>query len=125
VLQTIRRLLIRSEGFRLERELPGGICTHDINAPWQGTQWNRIEHRLFAFITQNWRGKPLLSHAVIVRLIGATTTRAGLAVHCCLDDNNYPKAIKVSDAEMAQINIKSDDFHGEWNYTISPTQPTA
>ena len=124
MLQTIRRLLIRSEGFRLERELPGGICTHDINAPWQGTQWNRIEHRLFAFITQNWRGKPLLSHAVIVRLIGATTTRAGLAVHCCLDDNNYPKAIKVSDAEMAQINIKPDHFHGEWNYTISPAEPT-
>ncbi len=62
---------------------------------------------------------------MIVRLIGATTTRAGLAVHCCLDDNNYPKAITVSDAEMAQINIKSDDFHGEWNDTISPTQPTA
>jgi hypothetical protein len=125
VLQTIRRLLIRSEGFRLERELPGGICTHDINAPWQGTQWNRIEHRLFAFITQNWRGKPLLSHAVIVQLIAATTTKAGLAVQCGLDDNSYPKAIKVSDAEMAQINIKPDDFHGEWNYTIFPAEPTA
>jgi hypothetical protein len=66
----------------------------------------------------------LLSHAVIVRLTGATTTTAGLAVHCCLDDNNYPKAIKVSDAEMAQINIKPDHFHGEWNYTIFPAEPT-
>ena len=84
------------------------------------SKWNRIEHRLFAFITQNWRGKPLLSHAVIVQLIGATTTTAGLAVHCCLDDNDYPKAIKVCDAEMAQITITPHDFHAEWNYTISP-----
>ena len=89
------------------------------------SKWNRIEHRLFAFITQNWRGKPLLSHAVIVQLIAATTTKAGLAVQCGLDDNSYPKAIKVSDAEMAQINIKPDDFHGEWNYTIFPAEPTA
>ena len=120
MLQTIRRLLIRSEGFRLERELPGGICTHDINAPWQGTQWNKIEHRLFAFITQNWRGKPLLSHAVIVDLISATTTKTGLTVRCELDTGQYPSGIVVSDAEMAAINIKRDEFHGEWNYTISP-----
>ena len=80
MLQTIRRLLIRPGCFRLERELPGGICTHDICAPWQGTQWNRIEHRLFAFITMNWRGKPLVSHQVIVQLIGATTTETGLRV---------------------------------------------
>jgi uncharacterized protein (DUF2267 family) len=78
VLQTIRRLLIRSEGFRLERELPGGICTHDINAPWQGTQWNKIEHRLFSFISQNWRAQPLVSYRVIVELISATTTKTGL-----------------------------------------------
>ncbi len=120
MLQTIRRLLIRSEGFRLERELPGGICTHDINAPWQGTQWNRIEHRLFAFITQNWCGKPLLSHAVIVDLISATTTKTGLTVRCELDTGQYPSGIVVSDAEMAAINIKRAEFHGEWNYTISP-----
>ena len=120
VLQTIRRLLIRPGRFRLERELPGGICTHDICAPWQGTQWNRIEHRLFAFITQNWRGKPLVSHEVIVQLIGATTTANGLDVRCCLDQNDYPKAIKISDAEMNAIKIDRDPFHGEWNYTIFP-----
>ena len=122
VLQTIRRLLIRSGGFRLERELPGGICTHDINAPWQGTQWNRIEHRLFAYISQNWRGKPLVSHHVIIQLIGATTTNTGLTVTCDIDQSLYPKGVKVSDAEMATLNIQRHTFQGDWNYTISPTQ---
>jgi uncharacterized protein (DUF2267 family) len=122
VLQTIRRLLIRSEGFRLERELPGGICTHDINAPWQGTQWNRIEHRLFAYISQNWRGKPLVSHQVIIQLIGATTTNTGLTVTCDIDQSLYPKGIKVTDAEMATLNIHRHTFQGDWNYTISPRQ---
>jgi len=120
VLQTIRRLLIRSEGFRLERELPGGICTHDINAPWQGTQWNKIEHRLFSFVSQNWRAKPLVSYRVIVELISATTTETGLTVRCQLDTGQYPSGIVVSDTEMAAINIKRAEFHGEWNYTISP-----
>ena len=101
-----------------------GLAITVTHHPPGTSKWNRIEHRLFAFITQNWRGKPLLSHAVIVQLIGATTTSGGLAVHCCLDDNSYPKAVKVSDAEMAQINITPDDFHGEWNYTIFPTKPT-
>jgi transposase len=101
-----------------------GLVITVTHHPPGTSKWNRIEHRLFAFITQNWRGKPLLSHAVIVQLIGATTTSAGLAVHCCLDDNSYPKAIKVSDAEMAQINITPNDFHGEWNYTISLTKPS-
>jgi hypothetical protein len=122
VLQTIRRLLIRPGCFRLERELPGGVCTHDICAPWQGTQWNRIEHKLFAFITMNWRAKPLVSHQVIVQLIGSTTTETGLKVCCELDANLYPKGIKVSDEEMQAINITRDNFHGEWNYTISPNQ---
>jgi len=102
-----------------------GLAITVTHHPPGTSKWNRIEHRLFAFITQNWRGKPLLSHAVIVQLIAATTTKAGLAVQCGLDDNSYPKAIKVSDAEMAQINIKPDDFHGEWNYTIFPAEPTA
>ena len=122
VLQTIRRLLIRSGRFRLERELPGGICTHDICAPWQGTQWNKIEHRLFAFITMNWCGKPLVSHQVIVQLIGATTTNTGLKVCCEIDANLYPKGVKVTDREMLAVNITRDDFHGEWNYTIAPNQ---
>ena len=122
VLQTIRRLLIRPGRFRLERELPGGICTHDICAPWQGTQWNRIEHRLFAFITMNWRGKPLISHQVIVQLIGSTTTETGLKVCCEIDGNLYPKGLKVRDHEMQAINLSRNEFHGEWNYCIAPNQ---
>ena len=93
VLQTICRLLIRPGCFRLERELPGGVCTHDIDAPWQGTQWNRIEHRLFAFITMNWRGKPLVSYLAIIQLIANTTTDTGLTVTCQLDANAYEKGI--------------------------------
>jgi hypothetical protein len=123
VLQTIRRLLIRPGCFRLERELPGGICTHDICAPWQGTQWNKVEHRLFSFITQNWRGKPLVSYLVIVQLIASTTTGTGLTVACRLDENDYEKGIKVTDAEMAALNIQPAAFHGEWNYTIAPRRP--
>ena len=123
MLQTIRRLLIRPGCFRLERELPGGVCTHDICAPWQGTQWNKIEHRLFCHITQNWRGKPLISHQTVVELIAATTTTAGLTVRCELDTRTYPKGIKVTDAEMATLNIKGDAFHPEWNYTITPRVP--
>jgi Rhodopirellula transposase DDE domain len=84
------------------------------------SKWNRIEHKLFAFITQNWRAKPLVSHQVIIQLIGSTKTRTGLNVHCCLDENKYLKCIKVSDREMASINLEHDSFHGEWNYTISP-----
>lgn len=86
------------------------------------SKWNRIEHRLFAYITQNWRGKPLVSHQVIVQLIGATTTEKGLKVYCELDANLYPKGVKVTDQEMQQINISADEFHGEWNYVISPNQ---
>jgi hypothetical protein len=123
VLQTIRRLLIRPGCFRLERELPGGICTHDICAPWQGTQWNRIEHRLFAFITQNWRGKPLVSHQVIVQLIANTRTEAGLTVACRIDTGAYQKGLKVSDDEMHALNIQPANFRGEWNYTFAPRQP--
>ncbi|SDD96817.1 ISAzo13 family transposase [Belnapia rosea] len=86
------------------------------------SKWNRIEHRLFAAISQNWRGKPLVSHQVIVQLIGATTTQTGLTVRCELDASSYPKGIKVTDAEMAALAIERDAFHGEWNYTISPNQ---
>ena len=85
------------------------------------TQWNKIEHRLFSFITQNWRAKPLISCQVIVDLIAATTTKTGLKVSCELDSNTYPKGIMVSDVEMASLNIRRPDFHGEWNYTIDPS----
>jgi hypothetical protein len=121
VLQTIRRLLIRSRGFRLERELPGGICTHDINAPWQGTQWNKIEHKLFSYISINWRGKPLRTFNDVVSYILATTTGAGLIVEAEIDTNIYEKGIKIPDKELRAINMTKHDFHGEWNYTISPT----
>ena len=75
---------------------------------------NRIEHRLFAYISQNWRGKPLVSHQIIVQLIGATTTQTGLTVRCEIDANRYPKGIKVTAAEMAALAIERDPFHGEW-----------
>jgi hypothetical protein len=97
-----------------------GLSITVAHHPPGTSKWNRIEHRLFAFITQNWRGKPLISHEVIVQLIGATSTSTGLDVQCRLDENDYPKGIKVSDAEMNAINIDRDSFHGEWNYTISP-----
>jgi hypothetical protein len=86
---------------------------------FRSTQWNKIEHRLFSFITQNWRARPLVSYRVIVDLIAATTTQNGLKVLCELDDRSYPKGIVVSDEEMASLNIKRADFHGEWNYTIA------
>ncbi len=86
------------------------------------SKWNRIEHRLFSFISQNWRGKPLISFQVIVSLIAATTTRNGLSVHSQLDTNAYPAGIKVSDKELAQVNLRRDKFHGEWNYEIHPRQ---
>jgi hypothetical protein len=89
------------------------------------SKWNKIEHRLFAFISQNWRAKPLISYRVIVNLIAATTTQTGLAVHCELDTNLYPKGIVISDDEFAAINITRADFHGEWNYTISPNHRLA
>jgi hypothetical protein len=97
-----------------------GLSITVVHHPPGTSKWNRIKHRLFAFITQNWRGKPLISHEVIVQLIGATSTSTGLDVQCRLDENDYPKGIKVSDAEMNAINIDRDSFHGEWNYTISP-----
>jgi hypothetical protein len=84
------------------------------------SKWNKIEHRLFSFITQNWRGKPLVSYQTIVQLIAATTTRTGLNVKSEIDNANYPAGIKVSDSDMAAINMTPHEFHGEWNYTIRP-----
>lgn len=84
------------------------------------SKWNKIEHRLFSYISQNWRGKPLVSHEVIVNLIASTTTRKGLTVKCELDTKKYAKGIKVTDKEMSQVNIIRNEFHGEWNYSIHP-----
>jgi hypothetical protein len=84
------------------------------------SKWNKIEHRLFSFITQNWRGKPLISCEAIVNLIAKTTTRAGLNIKAALDDNHYQTAIKVSDEELARLRLTPHQFHGDWNYTLSP-----
>jgi len=97
-----------------------GIQVSVSHFPPGTSKWNKIEHRLFCHITQNWRGKPLISHQVIVNLIANTTTRAGLRVRAELDTRHYEPGIKVSDHELAKIRIKKNDFHGEWNYTISP-----
>jgi hypothetical protein len=86
------------------------------------SKWNKIEHRLFSHISMNWRGRPLSSHEVIVELIGATTTTNGLTVQAELDTGVYPLKVKVSDAELATVQITPHGFHGEWNYTISPQQ---
>jgi DDE family transposase len=99
-----------------------GLAVTVAHLPPGTSKWNRVEHRLFAYISQNWRGKPLISHQVIVQLIGATTTQTGLTVRCELDANCYPKGVKVTNAEMAALAIERDPFHGEWNYTISPSQ---
>jgi hypothetical protein len=85
------------------------------------SKWNRVEHRLFSFITQNWRGKPLITHKVIVGLIGATTTKTGLKVQCHLDEQVYAKGRRVTDRQLDAVNLVPDDFHGEWNYTIRPS----
>jgi hypothetical protein len=100
-----------------------GIAITVNHLPPGTSKWNRIEHRLFAFITMNWRAKPLISYLVIIQLIANTTTDTGLTVTCQIDANTYTKGIKVSDAEMASLNIKPATFHGEWNYTIAPRPP--
>ena len=84
------------------------------------SKWNKIEHRLFSFISQNWRGKPLISHEVIVNLIAGTRTEAGLTVHSELDTASYPAGVKVSNREVAAIDLRRDKFHGDWNYTLCP-----
>jgi Rhodopirellula transposase DDE domain len=96
--------------------IPITVC----HLPPGTSKWNKIEHRLFSFITLNWRGKPLRSFKTIVQLIAATTTRAGLTVHAELDENKYPKGVKISDAKLASVNLARHTFHGDWNYTISP-----
>ncbi len=84
------------------------------------SKWNKIEHRLFSFISKNWRGQPLTSLKVIVNLIAGTTTKKGLEVHAVIDDGSYPAGIKVPDSEMAQLQLCPDVFHGDWNYKILP-----
>jgi len=99
-----------------EIRLPISVC----HFPPGTSKWNKIEHRLFSFISQNWRGKPLTTHEIIVKLIAATKTAAGLKVRAQLDKHRYPKAVKVSPTQMASLNLRPARFHGEWNYTCFP-----
>ncbi len=128
-----RRLLITADGggsngsrvrlwkWELQRLAEAtGLTLSVCHFPPGTSKWNKIEHRLFSFITQNWRGKPLVSYAVILSLIGATTPETGLSVKSVLAPCSYPAGRKVTDEEMATLRIQRDTFHGEWNYTISP-----
>jgi hypothetical protein len=98
-----------------------GLAITVCHLPPGTSKWNKIEHRLFAHISMNWRGRPLTSHEVVVELIGATTTKQGLKVHAERDLGTYPPSVNLSDAEMAQVLLRPHDFHGEWNYTIRPS----
>jgi Rhodopirellula transposase DDE domain len=128
-----RRLLIcadggGSNGYRLRLwkvELQGladetGLGITVCHFPPGTSKWNKIEHRLFSHITMNWRGRPLVSHQVIVDLISATTTATGLEVEARLDMGSYPTKVKVTKKQMEQVRLHPHDFHGEWNYTIEP-----
>jgi len=117
-----------SNGWRLRLwkwELQGladrtGLALSVCHFPPGTSKWNKVEHRLFSFISSNWRGEPLRDYETVVQLIAATTTAKGLKVTCRLDHSKYPVGRKVTDKEFMQINLKPDKFHGEWNYTILP-----
>jgi hypothetical protein len=128
-----RRLLITadgggSNGYRLRLWKMGlqvladdtGISMMVCHFPPGTSKWNKVEHRLFSFISSNWRGEPLRDYETVVRLIAGTTTARGLKVTCRLDRRRYPVGRKVSDEEFTKVNLKTDAFHGEWNYTIRP-----
>ena len=102
----------------IQLAIPIQVC----HFPPGTSKWNKIEHRMFCHITQNWRGRPLVSHEVIINLIASTTTRTGLKIHAELDNGHYPTGIKVSDEELAAVNLKRADFHGDWNYAILSTR---
>jgi hypothetical protein len=100
-----------------ELMLPIAVC----HFPPGTSKWNKIEHRMFSFITQNWRGKPLVSYQTIINLISSTKTNEGLRILCRVDEREYQKGRRISDKELAAVNLISDDFHGEWNYIILPS----
>jgi len=105
---------------KLANEL--GVPITVCHLPPGTSKWNKIEHRLFSFITKNWRGKPLVTHQVIVDLISATTTKTGLKIRSQIDERIYPKGRRVSDRQLAQVDLIPHKFHGEWNYTVSPSE---
>ena len=132
-----QRLLITADGggsngsrlrlWKLELQMLAnetGLVIAVSHFPPGTSKWNKIEHRLFSFISKNWKGQPLTSLKVIVSLIARTTTRKGLKVHAEIDDRSYPTGVKVPDSEMERINLRRDDFHGEWNYEILPASGT-
>lgn len=102
--------------FATEAALSVTVC----HLPPGTSKWNKIEHRLFSYISMNWRGRPLTSHEVVIELIAATTNKSGLRVHAQRDLGTYPTKVEVSDAELAATNLRPHDFHGEWNYTVEP-----
>ena len=112
----IRLWKFELQGFVDETGMSVSVC----HLPPGTSKWNKIEHRLFSYISMNWRGRPLVSHEVVVKLIGATMNKTGLKVKAKLDKRKYPLKVKVSDEDMASLNIKPHKFHGEWNYTIEP-----
>ena len=130
----VRQLLITadgggSNGWRLRLwkwELQGladqtGLTLAVCHFPPGTSKWNKVEHRLFSFISSNWRGEPLRDYETVVRLIAGTTTAKGLKVTCRLDHRRYPVGRKITNEEFAHVNLKPDSFHGEWNYTIHPS----
>ena len=133
-----RRLLITadcggSNGYRVrlwKREVQKladdlGLAIQVCHFPPGTSKWNKIEHRMFCHITNNWRGRPLVSREVVVNLIGGTTTEAGLHIRSQLDENTYQAGLKVSDAELAELALERDAFHGEWNYCLRPREKLA
>jgi len=118
-----RTRLWKTELQKLANEL--GFAIRVCHFPPGTSKWNKIEHRMFSYVSLNWRGRPLESLQVIIDLIGSTTTSTGLKVYARLDPGEYPKGIKVTDAELAAVNIVRDDFHPDWNYTINPAPTTA
>ena len=98
----------------LEREI--SVC----HFPPGTSKWNKIEHKMFSYISKNWRGKPLITKETVVKLIANTRTTKGLEIRAMLDENVYEKGIKVTDAEIAEVNLVQADFHGDWNYKIKP-----
>jgi Rhodopirellula transposase DDE domain len=113
----------RSRGWKVELQkladdtrLVISVC----HFPPGTSKWNKIEHRMFSYISLNWRGRPLVSHEVMVNLIASTTTQSGLHIQAALDEERYPIGIKVTDAQMAALRLQAHDFHGEWNYTLLP-----
>jgi len=116
-----RTRLWKTELQRLADEI--GLAIRVCHFPPGTSKWNKVEHRMFSFVSINWRGKPLESLQVIVDLIASTTTTSGLKVYARLDPGEYEKGIKVTDAELAAVNIARHDFHPDWNYTIHPHLP--